>query len=339
MVPEGQDLYTEARKRRRDVPRADTKGANRGEVMDWDDLRFFLAVARAKSLGGAAKTLHVTQSTVGRRLAALESRLQVRLLHRVAEGFVPTLAGEAIMKHVERVEAEMQSVARVAGGLDVRLEGSVRVASTELLASHVLAPCIAALNTRHPQIRMELLASSAIPDLAAREADVCVQLGRFDQKGLVMRRIGVLAFGLYGSLTYLQRHGEPDAHDGYAGHHLITMFDENEASILTDWLATEAGRAQILLNTNSRETLFWASLHSGGLALLPKFRGEAEPALKRIDTSTPVPDAEIWLAAHEEVRHMPRVRAVIECVVSAFHRQTSISEDVQSTGFERLPQA
>jgi len=288
--------------------------------MDWDDLRFFLAVIRHKSLSSAAKHLGVTQSTVGRRLAILENRLQTRLVQRVAEGYVPTLAGEAIRKHVERVEAEMHSVERVVGGLDVSLEGSVRVASTELLASHVLAPCAAALYSRYPEIRLEILAGVAIPDLAGREADVCVQLGRFEQSGIVIRRIGTLEFGLYASLAYLERRGDPDPRDGYSGHHMITMFDRTEIPGHADWVAEIAGHANILLSTNSRETLFWAALHAGGLALLPCFRGDSEPALRRVETATAVPGAEVWLSVHEEMRHMPRVRAVLECVAEAFRR-------------------
>lgn len=288
--------------------------------MDWDDLRFFLAVVRHKSLAGAAKHLHVTQSTVGRRLASLEARLGVRLVQRTIEGYVPTLAGEAIRAHVERVEAETHSVERAVGGLDTRLGGTVRVASTALLASHVLAPCAAALYTRHPEIRMELLSHIPAPDLAAREADVCLQLRRFDQSGLVVRRIGTLAFGLYASIAYLSRHDEPDPETGYAGHHLVTMVDESEIPEQASWLGEVAGRARVLLRTDSRETQLWAALQGGGLALLPRFRGDAEPALQRLETPSPAPAAEVWLAVHEDARRVPRVRAVLDCTAETFRR-------------------
>lgn len=290
--------------------------------MDWDDLRFYLAVVRHKSLAAAAKQLHVTQSTVGRRFAALEARLGVRLLQRTQNGYVPTLAGEAIRQHVERVEAEMHSVGRAVGGLDTRLAGTVRVAGSPLLASHMLAPCAATLYSRHPEIRMELIANSAVPDLVQREADVSVQLRRHDQNGLVVRRIGTLAFGLYASLAYLSRHGKPDPDTGYAGHHLVTMVNEREIPEQAGWLADTAGQAQVLLRTNSRETLFWATLQAGGLALLPCFRGDLEPALQRLDTSSPVPGAEVWLVVHEEMRHVPRVRVVLDCVTETFRRTT-----------------
>lgn len=291
--------------------------------MDWDDLRFFLAVLRQKTLAGAAKRLSVTQSTVGRRLASLETRLGVRLVQRTAEGYVPTPAGEAVRQHVERVEAEMHSVERAVGGLDMQLGGVVRVASTPLLASHVLAPCAAALYTRHPEISMELLSHLPDPGFTTREADICVRLSRFEQNGLAIRRIGTLAFGLYASLAYLNRYGDPDPDQGCAGHHLVTMQDESELSEQAEWLADVAGRAQVLLRTDSRETLFWAALQAGGLALLPRFRGDSEPALRRLATPLPVPGAGVWLAVHENIRHMPRIRAVLDCIAETFRRTAS----------------
>ena len=291
--------------------------------MDWDDLRFFQTLIRHKTLSEAARHLHVTQSTIGRRLASLEASLGVRLAYRTREGYVPTAAGEAIREHIERVEAEAQAVRRIVGGLDQRLEGVVRVTSTALLASHLLAPCTSALHTQHPEIMVELLCYTPAPDLRAREADVALQLGRFEQGDLVVRRVGTLAFGLYASLAYLSRRGEPDAGDGCPGHHLITMVEETAIPVQADWLADIAGRARIMLRTDSRETQVWATVQGGGLALLPCFRADREPALRRLDTPSPAPGAEIWMAVHQDRRHMPRVRAVMDCIVEAAHRSAS----------------
>ena len=196
--------------------------------MDWDDLRFFLAIDRTKSLVGAAKELRVTQSTVGRRLAALESQLGVRLLHRTEQGYLPTRAGDAIREHVERVEAETIAVERAVGGVDTRLAGTVRIAGPELLASHVLAPCAAALYSRHPGITLELIANSTAPNLARREADVSIQLTRCEEGGMVVRRVGTMSFGLYASVSYLSRQGDPDPNVGCNGHFLATMVAERE---------------------------------------------------------------------------------------------------------------
>ena len=288
--------------------------------MDWDDLRFFLELIRHKSLSTAARKLHVTQSTVGRRLASLERRLGVKLVHRRREGYAPTPAGEAIRQHVERVEAETQAIDRVVGGLDHKLEGVVRVTSPALLASHLLAPSAAALHMQYPEIMLEVLCYAPNPDLSARDADVAVQLHRFDQPGLIVRRVGTLAFGMYASLAYLSQCGEPDWESGCSGHRLITVVEESKISAQADWLANEpGGRGSISGPTAARRNsgppcraaaspCFLVSVpiaraRCGGYARIPPFRAP-----------------EIRIAVHQDNRQVPRIRAVLDTIVDSVRR-------------------
>lgn len=297
-------------------------------MLDWDDLRFFLAIARHRTLSAAAKHLHVTQSTVGRRLASLQARMGVRLLQHTGEGYLLTLAGESIWAHVERVEAEALSIEHAVAGHDTRLEGVVRVTSAQIIASHLLAPSFAALHAHHPGILIEALPDLPGEALATHDADISVRLRRFEHHDIVMRSIGALAFALYGCVAYLARFGEPDLGGGCAGHQLITLLDDRDLSGQAAWLTEYAGRAQVVLKADSYETQHWAAYCGGGLALLPRFRADAEPALRRIRTPTPVPDAEIWLGVHRENRATPRVRAVLDCIVAAVRsRAASYSSD------------
>ena len=126
-------------------------------MLDWDDLRFFLAVARTGSLSAAARGLRCTQSTVGRRLGSLEARLGVRLVNRTPRGYVATPAGESVREHVERIEAEASAIERIVAGRDARLEGKVTVACIESVANNILAPCFAALHRDYPDVIIELL--------------------------------------------------------------------------------------------------------------------------------------------------------------------------------------
>lgn len=293
-------------------------------MLDWDDLRFFLAVARHRTLSAAAKQLHVTQSTVSRRMIAMQDGLGVRLLNRTGDGYVPTLAGESIRAHAERVEAEALSVERTVAGHDTRLEGLVRVASSQLLASHLLAPSFAALHAIHRNIMIEALPEMLGDQLVTRDVDVTLRLGRFEQQDLIVRKIGDLSFGLYTSVAYRARHGDPDLGEGCVGHQLITMLEQQEISMQSAWLADHTGRAHITLRAESYSTQHWAAYHGGGLALLPRFRADAEPALKRIATPTPVPAAEIWIGVHRENRQVPRVRTVLDLVAEAVHSRAAI---------------
>jgi DNA-binding transcriptional LysR family regulator len=299
-------------------------------MLDWDDLRFFLAVARHRTLAAAARHLQVTQSTVSRRLASLQEKMGVRLVQRAADGYVLTLAGESIRTHVERVETETLSVERTVAGHDVRLEGLVRVTSSQLLTSHLLAPGFALLHAYHRGILIEALPDLPGEPLATQDAEIAVRLRRFEHHALVVRSIGAVAFGLYGAVSYLARHGEPDLDSGCLGHQLIALLDDRNLSAQAAWLAEHAGRARVVLKADSYETQHWAASCGGGLALLPRFRADAEPTLHRIPTPKPAPSADIWLAVHHENRLVPRVRTVLDCIAEAVRNRSAILDPVQS---------
>lgn len=293
-------------------------------MLDWDDLRFFLAVARYQTLAAAGKQLHVTQSTVSRRIASLQDGMGVRLLNRTANGYVPTLAGESVVAHAERVEAEALLVERTVAGHDVRLEGPVRVSSSQLLTSHLLAPSFAALHAIHRNILIEALPEIPGDPLTDRQADIVLRLRQFDHQELVVRRVGEVSFALYSCLAYFARHGEPDLAEGCPGHQLITLRDHQELSAQAAWLADHTSRAHVTLKADSYETQHWAAYSGGGLALLPRFRADSEPALRRIDTPSPVPAAEIWMGVHRENRQVPRVRIVLDLIADAVRSHAAI---------------
>ena len=286
-------------------------------MLDWDDLRFFLAIARHRSLATAAKLLHVTQSTVGRRLATLEAGMGARLLHRVSDGYALTLAGQEILAGVERMESEALEVERAVAGHDARMSGVVRVIGSQLVTSHLLAPSLAALHVRDRSVLVELLPGSSGEAVALHEADVAVQLRPFGHQDLVVRKRGVIALGLYGAAAYLGRCGEPLTCEGCAGHQLITLLDDREVSAQAAWLSEHGRRADVVLRSDSYETQYWATASGGGLAVLPRFRADAEPALRRVVTHAPVPTADLWLGVHRDNRDIPRVRAVLDHVVAA----------------------
>lgn len=292
-------------------------------MLDWDDLRFFLAIARHGSLSAAAKELHVAQSTVGRRLASLEAGLAVRLLNRTPDGYVPTLAGQSVREQAERLEAEALSLERSVGGRDKRLAGLVRITCAETVASHILAPCLAGLHRQYPDMMVELTPDPRDLSLSMREADISVRLTQPEGHDLVIRRIGGLAFGLYASPAYLQRHGELDFEGGCSGHYLITQLDDVQDVAQTGWLAALAPRARIAVQTNSHEAAVAAALHGGGLACLARFRADREAGLRRLATPTAVPTAGIWLAVHKDNRANARIRAALTHVTQAVRSRAS----------------
>ena len=290
-------------------------------MLDWDDLRFFLSVARHGKLSAAARELRVSQPTVGRRLASLESNLGVRLLDRTPDGYVLTPAGEDVREKAERLETEAQALERTVGGLDTRLSGLVRVTCAETMAAHVLAPCFAALQRQHADIVVELIPDPRELSLSMREAELSVRLTQPNQHDLVVRRIGSLAFGLYASPDYLERHGELVFDDGCPVHHLIAQLDDIQDASQFDWLADLTPRARISFQTSSHEAAASAAVHGAGLACLARFRADHEPGLVRLDPPLPAPTTGIWLVVHKDNRDTSRIRAVMTHIADWVHGQ------------------
>jgi DNA-binding transcriptional LysR family regulator len=280
-------------------------------MLDWDDLRFFLALARHGSLSAAAKALHVAQSTMGRRLASLEASLGVRLLNRTPDGYVPTLAGIGVQEHAERLEAEALSLEHTVGGRDTRMAGLVRVTCAETVADHILAQGLATLYLQHPEIMVELTPDPRELSLSMREADISVRLKQPDQHDLVVRRIGTIAFGLYASQDYLDRNGTPDFPAGCPGQYLVTQLEDIQDTTQTGWLTDLAPLARVTMQTSSHEAAVSAAVRGGGLACLARFRADRESGLTRLRVPPPVPTARIWLVVHRDNRHTPRIRATL----------------------------
>jgi DNA-binding transcriptional LysR family regulator len=289
-------------------------------MVDWDDLRFFLAIARHGSLSAAARDLQVTQSTMGRRLGALEARLGVRLLNRTSGGYVATLAGQSILTEVESLEATVLSVVRRVGGRDQGLSGLVSVASMDALARQVFVPCFSALHREHPDIKIDLLPDTEHVSLLMREADIAIRLTRPEQQNLVVRCIGHMAFGLYASQAYLDRHDGISFEDGCAGHCMVTHLDDRQNMPQSGWLSCLAPRARVVLRSNSYQTQLAAAAVGEGLACLPRFHADTDPRLRRLRAPAAEPVTDIWLVVHADNRHLPRIRVVLDAVTQAVRR-------------------
>jgi len=286
---------------------------------DWNDLRYFLAIRRAGTLAGAARELRVDQTTVGRRLLALEDALDARLFDRTPDGLVLTPAGEGILASAERVAENMLDLERKVAGEDARVQGTVRVSCSEAFAVRFLVPSLLSLRLALPEVLLEVVTTSAIVDLARREADIAVRLRpRGTQPGnpdLIARQLGDLAFGVYGSRDYFTRHGRPRRAADLRGHDLVGYDEDMPAIPGVSWLRDPARGGRIVLRAQSILGLEAAVQAGLGIAVIPCFIGDANLALERI--GAPVDWATMWLVAHPDLLRTARVRAVMDWLVEA----------------------
>jgi DNA-binding transcriptional LysR family regulator len=275
--------------------------------LDWGHLRFFLALARTGSLSRAAKALGVDRNTVARRVAALEEELHVQLYERGPQGWIRTSAGEELAALASRVEEDVLAMARHADARDTEVAGTVRLTTASHVAARLLAPAVPALRERHPRLLLELAVDQRPFDLTRREADLAVRMGRPRESGLVTRKLSDVAFRLYASPAYLGRRRAVDlAQDAFIG------FDESLASSPQErWLARVAPERRVVFRCNSTAALETAAAAGAGVAVLPCFVADRDPALVRLEGPEPAPH-ELWLLVHGDLRRTPRVRAVIE---------------------------
>jgi DNA-binding transcriptional LysR family regulator len=292
-------------------------------MLDWDDLKTFLAIARHGTLSAAARVLKVSQTTMGRRLDNLQARAGVTLLDRTPSGFKLTQTGAAILDQVTRMEEAALALERTISGGDCRLEGVVRITAVETFAAHILTPGFAPLHAAHPKLVIELIAANRSLSLARREADIAVRLGRFEAHETVVRKIGDMAFAVYAAPAYLDVHGAPDWNAGAAGHRLVRVQDDLLDTPDARWFAERARSALPVLLANSREVQLRGVANGLGLGCLPCYLADPYPGIVRVAAGEE-PSREIWMGVHRDTRHAPRIVAVQDAIVDAVARARAL---------------
>lgn len=285
--------------------------------VDWDAIRLVLAVARAGSCSRAARQLDVDQTTVSRRIAALEAALDVRLFDRLARGWVPTRAAARILEHAARMEDEAHAVSRGLAGDDARLAGRLRVTMSEMVATYLVLPALPAFRAAHPAIDLELIASDDALDLGAREADVAVRVTPAAPETLVGRKLATLRYAVYAAKSYLAAHPDPTAE----GVEVATWLT---AEGLPPWVRRSFPQATVALRVGSPMSLL-AAVRSGlGLGLLPCFVGALEPTLVRVPTRHEEPGWHLWVLSHPDLRRTARVRRFRDFVAATLKQKAAL---------------
>ena len=279
-------------------------------MIDWDDVRYFLAVARGGSVRAAANRLAVTHSTVLRRIAQLEERLGVHLFEKLPSGYRLTAAGEEVLEFAEQMEASSHQLETRVFGRDQSARGLLRVTLPPFLATHLLMPDFADFAHLHPDIEMEILSSGAVANLTNREADIAIRLIS-DRKTLPLNLHGLkepeLCGGVYMSRDRLAawRAGAPDPIRW-----IIIDIDE-----IPDWASHgEVRTSGVPFRTPDAEAQIAAARQGIGMTILPCFVGDADPLLVRVPGTDPHVNATLWLLTQGETRKTKRVRLFIEFV-------------------------
>lgn len=276
---------------------------------NWDDVIFFLEVARARNLVRAGQKLKVDHTTVSRRVRELERSLNISLFKRSKIGFSLTEAGLRLLQFAEGMENNANAIVEtVVGTADAA--GAVRLASMEGIGSMYLTACLADFQRTYPSIQLELITDTRLLDMTRREADIFVSFFRPKGRRLAVKKIGEFKIFLYASRSYLKKNKTPSELKDLDGHSFIDFIDEHIHIKENRWLSDILRPHHVVFRSTSLVSQYMAASSGAGIAMLPSY-----VAAQNVDLVPILPSyfsiRDIWMSVHEDMLHIGRIKAVM----------------------------
>jgi DNA-binding transcriptional LysR family regulator len=276
--------------------------------INWDNLRYVLMVANRGSISAAARELGVNRSTVLRRINTFQENLNCRIFDRSDSGYVLTSEAEKMIDAAREVESTLLDMQRQIAGHELKLEGELRVTTTDTFMSSLLGPYLASFRRQHPHIVVDLLVTNNILDLNRRDADVAIRPTLHADARLVGRRLRDVDFGIYAGRELLSVADRENVFDG----RWIGFVDDIMQSPIGAWFAAAVEADKICLRCDSFVSVRIAAEAGIGLALLPCLLGDASTELTRLPADTSELTTGLWALAHPDLVRSARVHAFIE---------------------------
>ena len=282
---------------------------------DWNLYRTFLAVAKERSLSGAARSLGLTQPTVGRHIEALEEALGANLFLRSQRGLAPTEAALDLKPYAETLASTAAALLRTATGRSGEVHGSVRITASEVVGVEHLPPILTRLRQRHPGLVIELVLSNAVDDLLQRQADIAVRMVEPTQEALIARRLPPVVLGLHARRSYLERRGTPTAIGDLDNHDLIGFDQETPAIRAIAARFPALNRSAFALRADS-DLAQLAAIRAGfGIGVCQVQVARRDPDLLRVLPDAVAINLPVWIVMHEDLKTSARCRAVFDAMV------------------------
>ena len=277
--------------------------------LDWDDLRFFLAVSEHGSISAAAQLLNVNHSTVLRRLAALEKRLGARLFDRLTDGYEITPQGEELRNQLRGVGEQIETAQRSLSGRDLALHGVIRITTTDTLMHGLLMPCLAEFRALHSAIQLEIAVNNTFLSLTRREADVAVRPSNSVPENLVGRRVGRLRTAIYASKSYLKRNGKKK---DWAAHDWVAPDEALSHLAQAKWMRENIPEVRLAVRVDTLLGMVAAVRNGMGLGLLLCFLADDEKDLVRLAEPANELDTDLWILSHPALKGVARIKALTD---------------------------
>lgn len=292
-------------------------------MINWDDLKYFLAMAEEGSLSAAARKLNVSQPTLSRRLTALEENIGSDLFVRTRSGLEMTSIGEQLINNARHMRDDVYSIERLITGHDSSLKGSVVISCITILGADWLVHQTRPFRDQFPGITVEFKVENGASDLLRREADIAIRMFRPEQNDLIAKRVGTMTYGYYASKQYLEKHGTPVTLDEVGDHSFILPHDEILAYTNKYMKRPMHPRGEIAFRSNSLITLASAVREGYGIGAYSCIMADQDENLVRLFDDVTVFSSDIWLVTHAELRRSARIRAMYDFLTDVFTAHAS----------------
>lgn len=282
---------------------------------DWNQVRAFLATANEGSLSAAARALGLTQPTLSRQVAALETDLGVMLFERVGKMLVLTEAGRGLLVHVREMGEAATRLSLAAAGQSQVVEGPVSITAPDVTCAYILPPILSDLRAAYPNLDIDLVAANDVRDLARREADIALRNVPPEQPDLIARRLRDDSAYLFASRTYLSRLGRPNTPGDLASHELLGFGPPEEMEKAMHAHGITLPAANIRLHSESAIVVWEMARRGLGVTFMSARIAETAPEMERILPDLPPIRIPLWLVTHRELHTSRRIRAVFDTLV------------------------
>lgn len=287
--------------------------------MNWDDLRFFLALAREGTVSGAGKVLRVQHTTVARRISALESQLGSRLFDRLPGGYAMTQAAENLYAHAVSMEEIALAANREVFGMDTQLSGTLKLTAASDVFRRLIIHKLPQFTDRFPGINLELMSSSSLADLGSRQADIALRLTPKPPDYLVGREILPLRHGVYASTKYLKKKRNTDK---------LVLWEHDRS--MPEWVRDHFPGGRVVVRTTEVMSMMDAVKNHMGLARMPCYIADPESSLRRIDVALTPSKWSVWVLSHVDLKSTARVRVCREFLIETILQQRELIEGLSS---------
>ncbi len=280
---------------------------------DWDQLRFFLALAQNKTLTRAGRSLQVSHSTVFRKLKSMEEELGVTLFENTSTGYSLTNAGRQLLEETQEVGDIIETSFRKLNGLDQRIQGKIVLATTESMASKLLPKIFQKFQEKYPELLLEIRVGQETLNLSKREADIAIRSSKNPPPNLVGRKMNGLQFALFAHEAFIEKYGPIEFPKDSEKHHFILLDDSMSHLEAKHWMDRQVVNPAGIIRVNGMLTLIELCEAGLGIAALPDYPKEIlNPNLKRLMSLPKSKENSLWILTHKDLVRSKRIRLTTE---------------------------